>query len=92
MFLHVVLNGEVRQILGNFNVKNMEQLKNGKVIVETDENGVPNDRSGSLLGSYLAKMAQNSTFAPLHIPKWDDDLFVEPQKCIVAHVEVNSFY
>ncbi|BAF17164.2 Os05g0342600 [Oryza sativa Japonica Group] len=85
-------NGEVRQILGNFNVKNMEQLKNGKVIVETDENGVPNDRSGSLLGSYLGKMAQNSTFAPLHIPKWDDDLFVEPQKCIVAHVETKFVY
>lgn len=89
MFLNVGLNGEVQQVLGNFNVKNLEQLKQGKVIEETDEHGIPNDRSGSVLGSYLGKLAQNSTFAPLDIPKWDHDLFVGPKESIVADVEVN---
>lgn len=37
MFLNVGLNGEVQQVLGNFNVKSLEQLKQGKVIVETDD-------------------------------------------------------
>nr|XP_015642066.1 uncharacterized protein LOC4341484 isoform X1 [Oryza sativa Japonica Group] len=85
-------NGEVRQVLGNFNVKNLDQLKQGKVIVETDEHGIPNDRSGSVLGSYLGKLAQNSTFAPLDIPKWDHDLFVGPKESIVADVEMKFVY
>lgn len=89
MFLNVGLNGEVQQVLGNFNVKSLEQLKQGKVIEETDEHGIPNDRSGSVLGSYLGKLAQNSTFAPLDIRKWDHDLFVGPKESIVADVEVN---
>lgn len=88
LFLHVGPNGDVRQILGEFRVKNLSQLDGGKIIVETDENGVPNERSASILGQYLGQLAENSTFAPLNIPRWDNELFVKKKENMINHVEV----
>jgi hypothetical protein len=85
-------NGEVRQILGEFKVKNVEDLKEGKVIVETDGYGEPNDRSGSILGSYIGMLAKSPTFAPLDIPKWDNDLFLQRKKNIITNVETKFVY
>jgi hypothetical protein len=42
--------------------------KGGKIIVGTDQNGVPNERSSSILSRYLTELAENSSIAPLHIP------------------------
>lgn len=91
MILIIGPNGEVRQILGEFKVKNVEDLKEGKVIVETDGYGEPNDRSGSILGSYIGMLAKSPTFAPLDIPKWDNDLFLQRKKNIITNVEVNCY-
>ena len=53
MFHALGPNGEVRQILGDFRVSDLLQSRGGKVMVGTDENGVPNERSASILGQYL---------------------------------------
>ena len=68
-------NGEMRQILGVFRGQFFSQLKGGKIVVGTNPDGVPNERSGSILGSYLTQLAENSTVAPLHIPRWDHEMF-----------------
>jgi hypothetical protein len=60
----------------------------GKVIVETDENGVPNQRSAGLLGSFLRGLAKNSSHVPLHIPRWDNKLMRKPKKNLITYVEV----
>jgi hypothetical protein len=63
-------------------------LNGGRVLVETDENGVPNQWSESILSSYLVKLAKNPSFAPLHIPRWDNKLFKGPKERIIKDVEV----
>lgn len=68
------------------------KLQGGKVIVGTDENGVPNERSASVLGQHLGDLAQKSTFAPLHIPRWDNDLFNKHKEQIIMDVEVKVIY
>lgn len=68
-------NGEVRQIIGEFTLSNLLALQGGKVIVETDENGVPNERSASILGQHLGHVAESPTLAPLDIPRFDNRRF-----------------
>ena len=82
-------NGEMRQIVGEFRLKNLSQVHGGKIIVETNEKGVPNERSGSILSSYLSDVAENSTFAPLNIPRWDNELFVQRKNNMIKDVEVH---
>jgi len=79
----------VRQVLGDFGVLDLSKLKGGKVIVGTDENGVPNERSASVLGQHLGDLAQTQTFAPLHIQRWDNVLFNKHKELIIMDVEVN---
>jgi len=79
----------VRQVLGDFGVSDLSKLKGGKVIVGTDENGVPNERSASVLGQHLGDLAQTQTFAPLHIQRWDNVLFNKHKELIIMDVEVN---
>jgi len=79
----------VRQVLGDFGVSDLSKLKGGKVIVGTDENGVPNERSASVLGQHLGDLAQTHTFAPLHIQRWDNVLFNKHKELIIMDVEVN---
>jgi hypothetical protein len=88
-FIHVGPNGQARQVLGDFGVPDLSKLQGGKVIVGTDENGVPNERSASVLGQHLGDLAQKPSFAPLHIPRWDNDLFNKHKEQIIVDVEVN---
>jgi hypothetical protein len=86
--MYVGPNGAVRQVLGDFGVSNLENLQGGKVIVGTDENGVPNERSASILGQYLGQLAETPSFAPLHIERWDNELFNTHKQQIITDVEV----
>lgn len=70
----------------------MWDLKGGRVLVETDKNGIPNQWSESILSSYLGELAQNSSFAPLHIPRWDNKLFKGPKERIIKDVEVHDTF
>lgn len=56
--------------------------------METNEKGVPNERSASILSSYLSYLAENSTLAPLNIPRWDNELFVPRKNNMITDVEV----
>ncbi|XP_044428204.1 uncharacterized protein [Triticum aestivum] len=85
-------NGETRQIVGEFRLKNLSQVDGGRIIVETNEKGVPNERSGSILSSYLSDLAENSTFAPLNIPRWDNELFVQRKNNMIKDVEEKFVY
>ena len=85
-------NGEVRQVLGDFTISNLLQLEGGKVIVGTDENGVPNERSASILGQHLGQIAEKPSLAPLHIQRWDNALFKTHKEQIIKDVEVNLSY
>jgi phage replication-related protein YjqB (UPF0714/DUF867 family) len=78
----------MRQIVGAFRSQLLLNLKGGKIIVGTDRNGVPNERSGSILSSYLTELAQNSTIAPLHIPRWDNEMFEPKKQEMIKLVEV----
>jgi DNA-directed RNA polymerase subunit L len=57
-------------------------------MVGTNKNGVPNERSASILGKHLGTIAQSSTLAPLHIQRWDNALFNPLKKQILEDVEV----
>jgi len=81
-------NGENATIVGVFRSKFLSTLNGGKIIVETGQNGAPNERSSSILSSYLTKLAQNSTIAPLHIPRWDNEMFKPKQQEMIKLVEV----
>ena len=81
-------NGEKRNIVGAFGISNLLELEGGKVMVGTDENGVPNERSASILGQHLGYLAESPTFAPLHIPRWDNELFKAHKEQIIKDVEV----
>ncbi|KAM0872496.1 hypothetical protein ACQ4PT_038681 [Festuca glaucescens] len=73
---------------GRFTVSNVMNIKSGgKVIIETDEKGVPNQRSAGLLGSFLRGLAKNSSHVPLHIPRWDNKLMRKPKKNLITYVE-----
>ncbi|KAL6639399.1 hypothetical protein ACP70R_023129 [Stipagrostis hirtigluma subsp. patula] len=85
-------NGEVRQILGQFRTSELLKSHGGKIIVGTDENGVPNERSASILGQYLGDIAEKPTFAPLHIPRWDNRLFDTHKESIIKDVERKFVY
>ena len=87
-FIHVGPNGEVRQVLGDFRVSNLLELQGGKVMVGTDENGVPNGRSASILGQHHGQIAEKPSLAPLHIQRWDTDLFKTYKEKIIKDVEV----
>lgn len=80
-------NGEVRQVLGDFTISNLLELEGGKVIVGTDENGVPNERSASILGQHLGQIAEKPSLAPLHIQRWDNALFKTHKEQIIKDVE-----
>nr|TKW27560.1 hypothetical protein SEVIR_3G264900v2 [Setaria viridis] len=82
-------NGEVRQLLGGIRVSNIEDLDGGKVIVGTNENGVPNKRSTSILGQHLGQIAEKPSLAPLHIQRWDNALFNTHKQQIIKDVEVH---
>ncbi|WVZ49708.1 hypothetical protein U9M48_001040 [Paspalum notatum var. saurae] len=84
-------NGEKRNIVGAFGISNLLELEGGKVMVGTDENGVPNERSASILGQYLGSLAESQTFAPLHIARWDNKLFKTYKEQIIKDVEDESF-
>ncbi|KAL6909851.1 hypothetical protein ACP4OV_001510 [Aristida adscensionis] len=84
--------GEMQQILGQFRVSELLKPHGGKIIVEIDENGVPNQRSGSILGQYLGDLAEILTFAPLHIPRWDNKLFDTHKENIIKQVERKFIY
>jgi hypothetical protein len=60
----------------------------GKVIIETDENGIPNQKSADLLGSFLRDLAKNSSHVPLYIARWDDKLMRQPKKDLITYVAV----
>ncbi|WVZ94446.1 hypothetical protein U9M48_040335 [Paspalum notatum var. saurae] len=81
-------NGEKRKVVGSFGIANLLELERGKVMVGTDENGVPNERSASILGQHLGYVAESPTFAPLHIPRWDNELFKAHKEQIIKDVEV----
>jgi hypothetical protein len=72
IFIYAGPNGEVRQIIGEFTLSNLLAIQGGKVIIETDENGVPNERSTSILGQHLGHVAESPTLAPLDIPRFDN--------------------
>ncbi|XP_035822447.1 uncharacterized protein [Zea mays] len=85
-------NGVVREVFRNFRTAELWDLKGGRVLVETDKNGIPNQWSESILSSYLGELAQNSSFAPLHIPRWDNKLFKGPKERIIKDVEKKFIY
>ena len=91
-FLYAGPNGEVRQVLGEFTVSNLLELQGGKVIVGTNENGVPNERSASILGQHLGHLAESSTLAPLDIPRFDNARFKSHKEQIIKDVEVRFYY
>ncbi|WVZ58608.1 hypothetical protein U9M48_008862 [Paspalum notatum var. saurae] len=74
-------------LCGAFAISNLLELEGGKVMAGTDENGVPNERSASILGQYLGSLAESQTFAPLHIARWDHKLFDSYKKQIIKDVE-----
>ncbi|WVZ58610.1 hypothetical protein U9M48_008862 [Paspalum notatum var. saurae] len=78
-------------LCGAFAISNLLELEGGKVMAGTDENGVPNERSASILGQYLGSLAESQTFAPLHIARWDHKLFDSYKKQIIKDVEDQSF-
>ena len=57
--------------------------------METNKKGLPNERAGSILSSYLSDVAEPSTFAPLTIPRWDNELFVQRKNNMIKDVEVH---
>ena len=89
ILFHAGPNGDVRQIIGEFRGKNLSELRGGKIIVETDGSGIPNGRSNAILGHHLTWLAENSTFAPLHIPRRDNELFLQKHGQMITDVEVN---
>jgi hypothetical protein len=89
IFPHTGPNGDMRQIVGAFRSHFLSNLKGGQIIVGTDENGVPNERSGSILSRYLTELAENSSIAPLHIPRWDNELFDPKKQEMIKLVEVH---
>lgn len=91
-FIYVGPNGEVRQVLGDFRVSNLVDLQGGKVIVGTDENGVPNERSASILGQYLGQIAEKPSLVPLHIERWDNAMFNSHKQQIIKDVEVKLMF
>lgn len=88
IFIYAGPNGEVRQIIGEFTLTNLLALQGGKVIVGTDENGVPNERSASILGQHLGHLAESPTLAPLDIPRFDNRRFDSHKEQIIKDVEV----
>jgi len=56
-------------------------------MVGTDEIGVPNERSASILGQHLGQIAEKPSLAPLHIQRWDTDLFKTYKEKIIKDVE-----
>jgi len=92
IFIYAGPNGEVRQIIGEFTLSNLLALQGGKVIVETDENGVPNERSASILGQHLGHVAESPTLAPLDIPRFDNRRFNSHKEQIIKDVEVIFCY
>ncbi|KAJ1261075.1 hypothetical protein BS78_09G000500 [Paspalum vaginatum] len=80
-------NGEKRKVVGSFGIANLLELEGGKVMVGTDENGVPNERSAFILGHQLGYLAESPTFAPLHLPRWDNELFKAHKELITKDVE-----
>ena len=91
MFHALGPNGVVQQILGDFRVSDLLRSRGGKVMVGTDENGVPNERSASIFGQYLGDLAMKPNFAPLHIERWDIKLFCGYKQSIIRDVEVNPY-
>jgi hypothetical protein len=85
---HAGPNGLVREVMGRFQVSNLMHMKDAKVIVETDKNGVPNQRSGGLLGSFLGDLAKKSSYAPLNIARWDNKLLRRPKESLIEYVKV----
>ncbi|KAL6640827.1 hypothetical protein ACP70R_021950 [Stipagrostis hirtigluma subsp. patula] len=85
-------NGAVREIFRSFRTAELWDLNGGRVLVETDDNGIPNQWSESILSTYLGELAQNSSFAPLHIPRWDSKLFKGPKERIITDVEKKFVY
>lgn len=86
-------NGVIQEYRGRFTVSNVMNIKSGgKVIIETDENGVPNQRSAGLLGSFLRGLAKNSSHVPLHIPRWDNKLMRKPKENLITYVETKFVY
>ncbi|KAL6643973.1 hypothetical protein ACP70R_018739 [Stipagrostis hirtigluma subsp. patula] len=85
-------NGFVREAMGRFSLTKLLNMNSGKVLVETDENGIPNQRSASLLGSFLGMVAKNSSYAPLHIPRGDSKLFNQPNQDLINYVEKKFVY
>jgi hypothetical protein len=53
IYIYAGSNGELRQVLCDFTISNLLEIEGGKLIVGTDENGVPNERSASILGQHL---------------------------------------
>lgn len=85
-------NGLVREVMGRFQVSNLMHMKDAKVIVETDKNGVPNQRSGGLLGSFLGDLAKKSSYAPLNIARWDNKLLRRPKESLIEYVKTKFVY
>ena len=90
ILFHAGPNGDVRQIIGEFQGKNLSELRGGEIIVETDGSGIPNGRSAAILGHHLTSLAENSTFAPLHIPRRDNELFLQKHGQMITDVEVKK--
>lgn len=47
-----------------------------------------NERSAAILSQHLTWLAENSTFAPLHISRWDNELFLQKHGQMITDVEV----
>lgn len=88
IILHAGPNGDVRRIIGEFRGKILSELRGGKIIVETNGSGIPNGRLATILCQHLTWLAENSTFAPLHIPRWDNELFLQKHGQMITDVEV----
>lgn len=56
--------------------------------METNGKGIPNERSAPVLSQHLTWLAENSRFAPLHIPRWDNELFLQKHGQMITDVEV----
>ncbi|XP_020100828.1 uncharacterized protein LOC109718820 [Ananas comosus] len=63
-----------------------------RIDVEVDKYGVPCTYAGSILGSFLGVVAKNGAFAPLNIPRWDNQAFNPFKEKMLKHVESKFRY
>jgi hypothetical protein len=80
IFLQARPNGDMPQMVGVFPTKFLSTLNGGNIVMRTDQNGVPNERLGSILSIYLTEQASKKF-----------DKFQE-SRCIIFQSAYKSFY